>query len=92
MEVTFFVSPVIRSEFSCDEDLGTFLQEVPGNSLSVFIELLFVDNAVKEDRIVATRKVVCYTESCECLLLVGGHVCCESSRHLDEVVCSVHKA
>lgn len=46
---TFFVSPVVWSELSCDEDFLSLLQKIPRDGLLVVIELLLEDDAAEED-------------------------------------------
>ena len=45
---TVLVGPCIRSEFSCKENLLTFLEKVPRNDLLVVVELLLEDDAAEE--------------------------------------------
>ena len=84
---TFFVSPVVWSELSCDEDFLSFLQKIPRYGLLVVIELLLEDDTAEEDGLlVCSHEVLREVEACECLVLVRSHVGCKSAGNLDVVV------
>ncbi len=45
---TFFVSPVVWSELSCDEDFMYLLQKIPRDDLLAVVKLLIEDDAAEE--------------------------------------------
>ena len=84
---TVFVSPVVWSELSCDEDFLSLLQKIPRDDLLVVIELFLEDDAAEEDGLlVCSHEVLREVEACECLVLVRSHVGCKSAGNLDVVV------
>ena len=69
------VGPCIRSEFSCKENLLTFLEKVPRNDLLVVVELLLEDDAAEEASVlIVLGEVLGECESCESLSFVRCHV------------------
>ena len=84
---TFFVSPVVRCDLSCDEDFLSLLQKIPRDDLLVVFKLLLEDDTAEEDGLlVSSYEVLREVEACESLVLVRSHVGCKSAGNLDVVV------